>query len=254
MNALSAFATDVFGAALLHVGIDVTSAASVRSQANTPAESMAFTHALVALTAKVAAVDSAPNTAEFQAFSALFADADRVSTPRLRSLFMKMVGDASSALQFARQLLAMTQGDHALHAEIIEKLLVIALADGALNALETNLLRSIAVVFGISGDTFSAIISRHPAQQSPYDVLGIAVDATADEVRERYLSRVQSLHPDRFQAAGASSDIVAQLSDQLAAVNAAYDEIKRLQTEKPSAQAQVNSWWRGKNTKGANAG
>ena len=254
MNALSAFATDVFGAALLHVGIDVTSAASVRSQANTPAESMAFTHALVALTAKVAAVDSAPNTAEFQAFSSLFADADRVSTPRLRSLFMKMVGDASSPLQFARQLMSMTSDDSELHAEIIKKLLVIALADGALNALETNLLRSIAAVFGVSADAFSALVSRHPAQQSPHDVLGLAVDATADAVRERYLARVQSLHPDRFQAAGASPDIIAQLSDQLAAVNAAYDEIKRLQTEKSGAQAQVNSGWWSRNTKGANAG
>jgi DnaJ like chaperone protein len=246
MTALSAFATDIFGAGFFRAAPSVVN--------HNAAESMAFTHALVSLTAKVAAVDGAPNMAEFKAFSALFADADRVSAPRLRSLFMKMVGDASSAAQFARQLVAMTPGDRHLHVELLEKLLAIATADAPLNDAETDLLQSIAAIFGVTGSVFNALVAGVPQRQSSYAVLGITANASADEVRERYLAQVQRLHPDRFQAAGASSDTVAQLSHQLAAVNAAYDDIKRQQANKAAVLAPLTSRWSRKNTKGANAG
>ena len=255
MTTLNIFANQLFDFPFLRAGADVSSVTTRRPAIQSPAESMAFTHALVALVAKLVVVDGAPNKAEFQAFSALFADADRLDAPRLRSLFMNLVGDGASALQFARQLMAMTPGEQTLHEELLQKLMMIASSDAALNDAEIDLLRSVGTIFGITGAAFDSLLNLHrvPQQQSPYAVLGLSQNATTDEVRERYLARVQLLHPDRHQAAGAGSDAVAQLSGQLAAVNAAYDEIKRIQLKKPSAQAQVKSWWR-RNTKGTNAG
>jgi DnaJ like chaperone protein len=47
------------------------------------------------------------------------------------------------------------------------------------------------------------------------------------EVRNRYMAQVRLLHPDRYQAAGASEDTIAMLSDKLATINAAYESIMR---------------------------
>ena len=48
------------------------------------------------------------------------------------------------------------------------------------------------------------------------------------------MERVRLLHPDRFQAAGASPETIAMLSDQLAALNAAYEQVRSMRASKKS--------------------
>lgn len=205
-------------------------------------EAIAFTHALVALAAKLVAVDGLPNRAEYQAFATLFAEADRVDAPRLRSLFMKHLDDHSSATQYAIQLAGMTQGDATLHEELLQKLLHIATADGALHAEELTLLGTVADIFGISRERFRALLAQPQGQSSPHDVLGISLNASAEEAHAQYRAQVQMIHPDRHQAAGAAPEVVAKLNQQLAALNVAYDAIKR-----QHAKRTASSWtWRKK--------
>ncbi len=56
-----------------------------------------------------------------------------------------------------------------------------------------------------------------------HEVLGVAPDATADEVREAYLSLVKAWHPDRFAASPA---MAARAEERLKEVNAAYDRVR----------------------------
>lgn len=217
-------------------------------------ESAAFTHALVALCSKLATIDGAPNKAEYAAFHALFvAGKDDQAVP-LRSLFVSRAQDTSSALQYARQIAAMTPGQGDLHQDLLARLLQVALADEALNAAELELLRAVSDAFGISKDDFRAIIGQTmvAASSSPYEVLGISAKATDEALRVQYMARVQKLHPDRYQAAGASAETIAMLSDQLAAVNAAYQSVQKARAKK-SSRPTATSWWGRKNTKGASS-
>ena len=181
-------------------------------------DNVAFHHALVALAAKLAAVDGAPNAAETAVFTTLFGGEN---VPQAKSLFAKHVADHSSALQYARQIMNVTCGRGTLHSELLERLLSLATADGTINAAEHEMLRAVAGVFQITGDAFKALVGRHvvPAG-SPYQVLGIAASASDEALRAHYMAQVQRLHPDRYQAAGASRETVAMLSDQLAALRA----------------------------------
>jgi DnaJ like chaperone protein len=219
----------------------------VTKQAPLAHESAAFTHALVALAAKLAVVDGQVTKAEYYAFQALFLGGAS-QADRLRSQFVKHLEDRSTALQFARQILSMTQGNAALHRDLLQRLLSIATADAALNAAEMEMLRAIADVFGVSREEFKSMVAMHmvPAK-SPYAVLGVTSSITDEELRARYMAQVQKMHPDRYLAAGASPETVSLLSDQLAALNAAYQQIRASRAKKHGARFGL------RNMKGAKA-
>lgn len=198
-------------------------------------ESAAFSHALAALAAKLSVVDGAISKAEYHAFEALFIS-PRTDGTKLRTQFVKQLEDRSSALQYARQIVSMTGNDMVIRRELLQRLLSIATADAALNAAEMEWLRSVADVFGLSRDEFRSMLSLHcvPAT-SPYDVIGVSPSISDDDLRAKYYARVQVLHPDRYIAAGASAETVAMLSDQLAALNAAYKQVRAQRAKKQTS-------------------
>ncbi len=214
-------------------------------------ETASFSHALVALAAKLASVDGTPNKAEYAAFHSLFVESESAQAAQLRSLFVKRVTDTSPALQYARQIFDMTKGEPALHLDLFSRLVQVATADAALNAAELELLRAVADIFTIDRETFRHMIAKTlvPVGASPYDVLGVSARASDQELRDQYMARVQMLHPDRYHAAGASAETIAMLSDQLAAVNAAYRAVQNLRAKK--SQRSEGSFWKRKNAKGA---
>ena len=199
--------------------------------------------------AKLAAVDGTPNKSEYAAFHALFDEGDAAQVSKNRSLFIQRITDNSSALQYARQLASMSDGNAALHIDLLGRLIRIATADASINAAELELLRAVADIFGISRDAFRDIMSRAMVRThaSPYDVLGISARSSDSEIRDHYMAQVQKLHPDRYHAAGASSETIAMLSDQLAAVNAAYKAVQTMRAKKSPRE----NWFSRLNTKGA---
>lgn len=219
-------------------------------------ESVAFMHALVALAAKLVTIDGAANKAEYEMFHALFVENATVDTAQARSWFVQRGSDTSPALQYARQVAAMTPGETALHTDLMQRLVRVAMADAPLNAAELELLRMVAEVFGFAGEAFRGFITPQGSQGavSPYALLGVSARASDKELRDRYMARVQSLHPDRYHGAGASAETLALLSDQLAALNAAYRSVQQARTKKTSrTTAAVKSWWGRRNTKGVSS-
>ena len=214
--------------------------------------SVTFHHALVAMAAKLAAVDGTPNKAEYAAFAVLFSDGVMPEST-LRSLFVKHVTDNSSALQYAREIAASTRGETDMHRELLSRLVRIASADAALNAAEIEMLRAVAAIFAINPSEFRTMIAQAmvPAGASPYEILGISARVNDIELRDHYMARVQMLHPDRYHAAGASKETITMLSDQLAAVNAAYQAVQKLRAKKSSRATSQSRWWQRRNAKGA---
>lgn len=212
----------------------------VEAGRETQVEAATFNHAVIALAAKLAAVDGTPNTAEYGAFHALFVANSSMDSAQARSLFVQRAGDSSSAQQYARALAVMTSGDHALHGDLLKRLLQVATADGMVNAAELDLLRMVAESLGLPEAKIRAAITRSlSSAASPYEVLGVSAKVTDKELRAHYMARVSQLHPDK--AAGASKETIAMLSDQLAALNAAYQAIQVLRTK--NTAAPTKSWF-----------
>src|SRR5688572_164911 len=59
---------------------------------------------------------------------------------------------------------------------------------------------------------------------SPYDVLGVGVDADLEEVRRAYYRKAQLLHPDRFT--GSSPEEQKRAEAEMKAVNAAWSTLR----------------------------
>lgn len=235
MTSFNAFADEYFS-------LPRTAARPSASAAPTRSvESLAFTHALVALAAQLSAVDGTPKKTEYFAFQSLFVAEGEADEAKLRSLFVKHVGGSTSSLQYARQITAITTGQAGLRQEIFARFVRIATADGALNAAEMEWLRAVGQAFELDGDTVRQFIAQcfTGPSTSPYTLLGVSEKVSDSELRAAYMARVHALHPDRFQAAGASQETITMLSQQLAAVNAAYEAASKARQKKSS----VGRFW-----------
>ena len=62
--------------------------------------------------------------------------------------------------------------------------------------------------------------------KDPYQVLGVAQDATDEEIKDAYRALVKKYHPDKF----ADSDLAEIANEKMKEVNAAYDEIQKIRS------------------------
>lgn len=69
------------------------------------------------------------------------------------------------------------------------------------------------------------------AVQDPYLVLGVAKNATDQEVQNTYYRRVQNYHPDVIQGAGLPTEFVDLANTQMARINDAYERIVETRKE-----------------------
>ena len=69
-------------------------------------------------------------------------------------------------------------------------------------------------------------VARQVNARDPYDVLGIPLTASEDEVREAYHRAVAAVHPDRVHSLGLPADFLELATRQAAQVNDAYRKIK----------------------------
>lgn len=228
--------------------------ARMAAEAASPIESASFTHALVALAATLSAVDGMPNHAEMMAFQSLFVADGAADEAKLSTMFAKHVREQSPSLQYARQIAAMTSAPSGLRREIFVRLVRIATADGMLNAAEIEWLRAVGKVMELPAEDTRALIEQcFTHSRSPYAVIGVASNVSDDALRAAYMAKVYALHPDRYQAAGASAETIAMLSNQLACVNAAYKAALDAREKKRNSLISAARIWGAKTTRSAKA-
>ena len=82
----------------------------------------------------------------------------------------------------------------------MDGLFMIATADGVVTEDEMTYLQTVSEAFGFSEATFRRIKAGHmgPDRDDPYHVLGVALDATFEEIRRVYRRLMAANHPDRY--------------------------------------------------------
>ena len=193
---------------------------------------VAFSIAMIALSAKMAKADGVVTMDEVSAFERIFEipDEERRNVARLYDLAKEDVaGFEGYATQLA-DLCDAAERNCPLMEDILEGLFHIAKADGVLHEAELDFLARTADIFGISHEHFDTILARHVAagEGDPYAVLGLTPDAGNDEVKRRYRQLVSENHPDRAIARGLPDEFVAIANERLAAFNGAYAAITEM--------------------------
>lgn len=192
---------------------------------------VAFSVAMIALSAKMAKADGVVTQDEVRAFQAIF-EVPPQETRNVARLYDLAKRDTAGFEVYARQManLCGSGGPNCMMLEdILDGLFHIATADGVLHEREEGFLHRVAEIFSIEEDHYQTILSRHVELGSadPYIVLGIERGQPLAEVKRHYRKLVAENHPDRLIGRGLPQEFIAIATTRLAAINAAYEIIER---------------------------
>jgi DnaJ like chaperone protein len=190
-----------------------------------PEKSVAFTIGMIGLGAKMAKADGVVTEDEIRAFKQVFhiPDGELATVARVFNLAKQ---DVAGFETYARQIAKLFEARSEVLEDVLDGLFHIAKADNAFHPGEHGFLRRVAEIFGFSDADFARIRARHvDVPDDPFIILGLAPDASADEVRRRYRDLVREHHPDRHIAAGVPEEMVEIATRRLQKINEAYDRI-----------------------------
>jgi DnaJ like chaperone protein len=192
---------------------------------------VAFSVAMIALSAKMAKADGVVTAIEVKAFQQIFAVPPREARNVARLFDIAkadIAGFEAYAARIAR-LCGTGKPDCGVLEHIVDGLFHIAKADGTLHEREGRFLHRIAAIFRISEAHYQSILARHVSlgPADPYVVLGIERGRSLDEVKKQYRKLVAANHPDRLIARGVPEEFVRIATARIAAINAAFESIER---------------------------
>ncbi|MCB1437998.1 MAG: TerB family tellurite resistance protein [Rhodobiaceae bacterium] len=189
---------------------------------------VAFSVAMIALSAKMAKADGVVAQSEINAFRQLF-EVPQGEEANVARLFAMAQQDVAGFDVYARRIARLYPDEHEIFGDIVDGLFEIAKADGVVHEYELGFLHQVAGIFGIGEAEFEIILARHVGLGAgdPYRVLGVARDVSDGELRRHYRRLAAENHPDKLIARGVPEEFLRIANDRLAAINAAYDQIAR---------------------------
>lgn len=187
--------------------------------------SVGFTVAMIALSAKMAKADGVVTADEVLAFKDLF-EVPVNEERNVARLFNLAQEDVAGFEVYAKKLADLFPYDRKTLIDILDGLFHIAKADGVVHESEVGYLERVAELFGLSDREFSRVMARHVRSEgNPYEVLGLGPEASDADLKAQYRREVQETHPDRLIARGVPEEFVRIANDRLAALNDAWAKI-----------------------------
>jgi DnaJ like chaperone protein len=189
---------------------------------------VAFTIALIALSAKMAKADGVVTRDEILAFREKVdipsKDLDNVS--RLWDL-ARQTPDGFDG--YARQVAGMFPKGSPVLDQMMELLFFIARADGGISSLEEEYLGHVARILGYDDVEFTQLkLVYGDPEANPYDVLGVDLSADNASIRQAWIAMARNHHPDRLMAEGLPEEFLRAANERLATINQAYEDIKTI--------------------------
>ncbi len=198
---------------------------------------VAFTTAVIVLAAKMAKADGVVTRDEVEAFKQVF-HIPPGEMSAVGKIFDQAKVSADGYEPYAEQIAQLFNGERAVLEELIGALFHIAKADGEIHPNEVQFLRRVALLFGLSEHDFHRLQTIHlagwggqggraAAADDAYEILGVDKDASDDDIKQAHRSLVRENHPDTLMAKGMPQEFIDLANDKLAAINDAYDRIKK---------------------------
>ncbi len=196
--------------------------------ADTQTRQVAFTMAVIVLSAKMAKADGVVTREEVEAFKRVFhIPPDEMK--KVGQLFDEARKEASGYEPYAQQVAQMFRHEPAILEELIGGLFHIAKADGEVHPAELEFLAKVSVIFGFSEHDFERLRASYdtPEKSDPYEILGVSRDDDDGTIKKAYRKLIVENHPDKLMAQGLPQEFVDLANEKMAAINAAYDTVKK---------------------------
>ena len=188
---------------------------------------VAFTVALIALSAKMAKADGIVTAEEVMTFRRVV-EIPAGEEKNVERLFDLAQRDIAGFDAHAARIRDLAKGDTVFLEDVLEGLFLIAAADSYVHERELAFLERVGEVFGIEERRFEAIAAGFVKRRGPdpYRVLGVSREADDAAVKTAWRRAVSECHPDRHFAHGLPAEAMAILTDRLASINAAWEAIR----------------------------
>jgi len=186
---------------------------------------VAFTVAVIALSAKMAKADGVVTHDEIAAFR------QRVHIPpsevKQVGKFWDLARQTPDGFEdYAKQVANLFVARAPVLEQLLDLLFHIARSDGAISPPEAEYLRIVATIFGFSESDFDRLLALHgESGPNPFEVLGVAPDISDAALRAHWRELVRNNHPDKLIAEGLPEEFIEVVTDKLAKINAAHDAI-----------------------------
>jgi DnaJ like chaperone protein len=193
-----------------------------------PGEDPAFTTAVTALGAKLAKADGRAQASEYEAFAEVF-QPEPGSQGNVRRLYQLARQTTRGFESYARRLAKRYRHCPQLLEDVVDGLFFVATSDGIVTQDELDYLERVSQLFGQSPLTFRRLKATHLGfeKEDPYEVLGVAHDASDADVRAVWKAELSEAHPDRARARGLPDEFIVVAEAKAAAINAAFDAVMR---------------------------
>lgn len=191
-------------------------------------QNVAFSVALVALSAKMAKSDGKVTLDEVLAFREKvdIADEDIAHVGQLWDLARQTPAGYKG---YARQLRQLFGPKAAVFEHVMALLFHIANADGKITDKEHEYLYHVAIELGFDEAAFQRFeMLYRDDSDNPYHILNISPDADMTVVRQAWLKLIRQHHPDHLQAMGLPKEFIRSATEKVANINAAYERIKTM--------------------------
>ncbi|WP_299439661.1 TerB family tellurite resistance protein [uncultured Rhodospira sp.] len=190
----------------------------------------AFAVGVIVLGAKMAKADGRVTRDEVAAFKRIF-HIPPEDMAAVGAIFDEAKRSADGYAPYASQIADLFADSPQVLEELLGALYHIARADGVVHPEELRILHDVARLFGLPADAVNRLraqFERAPSESEPdpYQVLGVAPDASDDAVRAAWRRLSREHHPDALMAKGMPREFVAQATETMATINHAYDRIR----------------------------
>jgi DnaJ like chaperone protein len=193
-----------------------------------------FATGVIILGAKMAKADGRVTREEIDAFKRVFRIAPEHEN-QVGEVFNQARKSVSGFEPYAFQLAHVFHNNAVVLEEILSGLFIIAAADSAgLSTAEMRFLERVAVIFGFDQHDFERVAARagvmlygrakKPRDENAeaYAILGVAPNADAAAIKSAYRALIREHHPDRLTALGVPPDFIANATEKMKRINAAY--------------------------------
>ena len=186
------------------------------------AKKIAFTVAIIALSAKMAKADGIITRSEINAFR------QKVHIPsedlKRVGQFWDLARQTPDGFQsYAKQIVGLFGNRAVILEQLLELLFFIAKADGKISSPEWEYLRSVSTIFGFDENEFHRMADIYGSGEgAAHVILGVSPDADLNEIKKAWRELVRKNHPDKLISQGLPDEFLEAATERLHLINAAY--------------------------------
>jgi len=144
------------------------------------------------------------------------------------NIFQTAMDSPGSFEDFAAQFYHQFQMQPQLLEVMVDILLRVSIADGALSAAEEELILKAVRVFHFSDTRYQTLKSKYVRDiDKHYATLGTSRSASNEEIKKQYRKLVHEYHPDKIASKGLPEEFTQFAESKFREIQEAYDIIKR---------------------------